>query len=74
MGTKAQRQNQHLRRLMNKITRFKKKGKDVSRMEKELAYCIGDKKRPVHATGQQADPRFKSKVYYTSPTLPADDE
>ena len=74
MGTKAQRQNQHLRRLMNKITRLKKKGKDVSRMEKELAYCAGDKKRPVHATGQQADPRFKKRVYYTPPVLTENDE
>ena len=73
MGSKAQRQNQHVRRLMNKIARFKKNGKDVSRMEKELAYCTGGKDRPPYATGQSADPRMKKKVYYTPPSRDNDE-
>ena len=68
MGSKAQRHNQHVRKLMNKIARFKKNGKDTSGMEKELAYCTGDKDRPPHATGQAADPRMKKRVYYAPPS------
>ena len=74
MGSKAQRQNQHVRRLLNKIARFKKKGKETSHMEKELAYCVGDKDRPSHATGQAADPRMKKKVYYAPPPSRDDEE
>ena len=58
-GTKAQRQNQHMRRLMMKINRHKARGWNVSGLEKELAFCTGDKERPSFATGREADPRLK---------------
>ena len=59
MGTKAQRQNQHVRRLMMKFERFKKNGKNTSGIEKELAYATGEKGRPEFKTGRAADPRLK---------------
>ena len=58
MGSKAQRQNQHVRRLEAKIKRFKKQGKKTEGMEKELGFCLGDE-RPAFKTGREADPRFK---------------
>ena len=59
-GSKAQRQNQHMRRLMMKIERHKKRGWNVSGMEKELAYCTGDTERPSFNTGRVADLRFRN--------------
>ena len=41
MGSKLQRQNQHIRRLTSKIKRHKKRGWSTERMEKELSYCTG---------------------------------
>ena len=61
MGSKAQRQNKHLRRLMSKIKRFEAKGKNVDGLKRELAYCMDDEKRPEHKTGKDADPRFKKR-------------
>ncbi len=58
MGSKSQRQNQYVRRLEAKIKRFKKHGKNTEGLEKELGYCMGDK-RPDFKTGREADPRFK---------------
>ena len=58
-GSKAQRQNQHMRRLMSKIKRHGSRGLDTSKMEKELAYCIGDTERPAFKTGRESDPRLK---------------
>jgi hypothetical protein len=58
MGSKTQRQNQHVRRLEAKIKRHKSKGRDTSKMEKELGYCTGDS-RPEFKTGRDADPRLK---------------
>ena len=58
MGSKAQRQNQHVRRLSNKIKRHKAKGWDPTKMEKELGYCMGET-RPEFKTGKDADSRFK---------------
>ena len=59
MGSKAQRQNQHLRRLMSKIRRFEKAGKNVDGLQKELAFCMGETERPEFKTGREADPRLK---------------
>ena len=59
MGTKAQRQNQHVRRLMKKIKKFEAKGKNVEGLKRELAYCLGDEERPAFKTGREADPRLK---------------
>lgn len=59
MGTKAQRQNQHARRLMSKIRRFEKKGRNTAGLQKELAYCMGETNRPEFKTGRDADPRLK---------------
>jgi hypothetical protein len=59
MGSKSQRQNQHLRRLMKKIERFKKKGIPTAGLEKELGYCSGDVPRPAFKTGSIADARNK---------------
>ena len=58
-GSKPQRQNQHMRKLMSKIKRHSARGLDVSKMEKELAYCVGDSERPEFKTGRDADPRLK---------------
>ena len=59
MGSKAQRQNQHMRKLMAKIKKFEKKGKNTDGLQKELEFCIGDKPRPEFKTGREADPRLK---------------
>ena len=66
MGSKAQRQNQHARRLMKKIEKFKKKNLKTEALEKELAYTLGDKERPSFATGQNVDPRHKKRYYASS--------
>ena len=58
MGSKSQRQNQHVRRLEAKIKRFKKHGNNTEGLEKELGYCMGDE-RPAFKPGREADPRFK---------------
>lgn len=58
MGTKAQRQNQHTKRLESKIRRFKKKGKSTEGLEKELGYMMGED-RPEFKTGRDTDPRLK---------------
>ena len=60
MGSKAQRQNQHVKRLESKIRRWKKKGKNTEGLEKELGYCTGDD-RPEFKTGRDTDPRLKKK-------------
>ncbi len=59
MGSKAQRQNQHVRRLMMKIKKFEAKDKDVTGLQRELAYCMGEEDRPKFKTGRDADPRLK---------------
>jgi len=59
-GSKAQRQNQHVRRLMMKIARHKKRGWQVAGLEKELAYAAGDKDRPDFQTGRVADLRYRN--------------
>ena len=59
-GSKAQRQNQHVRRLMMKIERHKKRGWNVAGMEKELSYSVGDAQRPLFNTGRIADLRFRN--------------
>ncbi len=53
MGSKAQRQNQHIKRLERKIKKFKAKGKSTTGLEKELGYCMGDE-RPAFRTGSDA--------------------
>ena len=58
MGSKAQRQNRHMKRLEKKIRQWKKKVKKTDGLEKELNYCLGED-RPIHKTGREADPRFK---------------
>ena len=59
MGTKAQRQNQHVRRLMMKIARFEKKGWSTKGLRRELGYCTGEFPRPPHKTGSEAAPSKK---------------
>lgn len=59
MGTKAERQNQHMRRIMAKIRKFEKKGKNTDGLQKELSYCTGKVPRPEFKTGCKADPRLK---------------
>ena len=54
MGSKAQRQSQYIDRLMKKIEKFKKKGRKIEGLEKELAYCTGDADRPTFKTGAEA--------------------
>jgi len=55
MGSKLQRQNQHIKRLESKIRRWKKKDKNTEGLEKELGYCMGED-RPVFRTGSAANP------------------
>jgi len=62
MGSKNERQNQHLVKLNAKIRRFTTKGLSVAGLQKELAYCEGDKARPACRTGRSADHRFKPKA------------
>ncbi len=57
-GSKAQRQNKHVRRLNMKIKKFKAAGKNTEGLEKELGYMMGDD-RPTFKTGRDADPRLK---------------
>ena len=64
MGTKAQRQNQHVKRLMSKIRRFEKSGKNVTGLQKELSYCMGESDRPTFKTGRDADQRLKKTYSY----------
>ena len=59
-GSKAQRQNQHVRRLMMKIERHKKRKWNVGGLEKELAFCLGEKKRPEIKTGRVSDLRYRN--------------
>jgi hypothetical protein len=58
MGSKAQRQNKHVKRLEKKIRQWKKKGKKTDGLEKELNYCLGED-RLTHKTGREADSRIK---------------
>jgi len=60
MGSKVQRQNRHVKRLDSKIRRWKKKSKNTDGLEKELGYCMGEK-RPEFATGKNSDPRMKKR-------------
>ena len=63
MGSKAQRQNQHLRHLMMKKNRHDKRGWNTDGIAREIAYVSGEKERPAHSTGRVADERMKR---YTS--------
>jgi hypothetical protein len=58
MGSKAQRQNQHIKRLEKKIRKFEAKGWSISGLEKELGYMLGED-RPAYKTGRDADARLK---------------
>tara|TARA_Y100000310_G_scaffold9417_1_gene9857 strand:+ start:35377 stop:35580 length:204 start_codon:yes stop_codon:yes gene_type:complete len=60
-GSKAQRQNQHMKKLMLKIKKFEKQGKSVDKLKKELSFAVGEKDRPAFKTGKEADPKFKYK-------------
>ena len=60
-GSKAQRQNQHQRRLKSKIKKFEARGKNTEGLKRELAFCTGENTRPEFKTGQMADPRLKKK-------------
>ena len=55
MGSKAQRQNQHVRRLNIKIRKFEKRGWSTAGLEKELGFMLGEP-RPAHKTGKDARP------------------
>jgi hypothetical protein len=59
-GSKSQRQNQHMRKLMMKIDKFKKRELNVDGLEKELSYCVGETERPSFKTGRAADLRFRN--------------
>ena len=63
MGSKAQRQNQYLRRLTMKKNRHEKRGWNTDGLAREIAYLSGDKERPSYKTGRVADGRMKR---YTS--------
>jgi len=65
MGSKAQRQNQHLRKLMSKIRKFEKADKNTAGLQKELSFCMGETDRTAFKTGREADPRLKKKYDYS---------
>ena len=58
MGSKSQRQNQHVKRLERKVRQYEKKGKCTKGLTKELGYAMGET-RPEFKTGREADPRLK---------------
>ncbi len=60
-GSKAQRQNQHMKRLVAKIKRFERRGKSAEGLKKELAFILGDAERAEFKTGRDADPRFRKR-------------
>ena len=59
MGSKKQRQNQHVKRIERKIRQYKAKDKSVEKLEKELSFATGSATRPEHKTGREADARTK---------------
>jgi hypothetical protein len=58
MGSKSQRQNQHIKRLESKIKKFEKKNRSTEGLEKELGYMLGEP-RPAFKTGRDCDLRYK---------------
>ena len=62
MGSKVQRQNQHVKRIERKIRQYKAKSLNTEKLEKELAYATGKDNRPEFRTGREADPRIKKKL------------
>jgi len=58
MGNKAQRQNQHVRRINSKIRKFEKRGWSTAGLEKELGFMLGED-RPSFKTGRYARPADK---------------
>ena len=58
MGSKTQRQNQYVKKLERKIKKFKLRGWNITGLEKELEYCMGET-RPEFRTGMKADQRLK---------------
>ena len=61
MGTKLQRQNQHVRRLKSKIRKFESKGWNTDGLKRELSYATGENDRPSFTTGALADARNKRR-------------
>ncbi len=61
MGSKAQRKNQHIKKLKSKIKRHKARGWKVDGLVKELGYTMGEIDRPEFATGTAADARNKKR-------------
>lgn len=62
MGSKVQRQNQYLRRLMMKRARHERRGLKTDGLDRQIAFMTGDKERPKMKTGREADPRFKRRT------------
>jgi hypothetical protein len=62
MGSKVQRQNQHVKRIERKIRQYKAKSLSTENLEKELGFASGNADRPEFRTGREADPRIKKKI------------
>ena len=58
MGSKTQRQNQHVKCLEKKMRKRQKAGRCTKGLTKELGYMMGEE-RPAHKTGRDADHRLK---------------
>jgi|TARA_Y100000310_G_scaffold229121_1_gene231464 hypothetical protein len=58
MGSKSERQNQHVKRIEKKIRQFKKVGKSVFGLEKELGFMSGED-RPAFKSGREVNPKYK---------------
>ena len=59
MGSKLQRQNQHIKRIERKIRQYTAKGLNTDKLNKELGYAKDSSTRPEHKTGREADARTK---------------
>jgi len=74
MGSKAQRLNQHVAKIMRKIKKFERKGWKTAGLKKELSYCMGETPRPAFKTGATVDPRKNKGLRFMQSSNKKDDK
>ena len=74
MGSKAQRLNQHVAKIMRKIKKFERKGWKTGGLKKELSYCMGETPRPAFKTGATVDPRKNKGLRFRESSKKKDDK
>ena len=74
MGSKAQRLNQHVAKIMRKIKKFERKGWKTAGLKKELSYCMGETPRPAFKTGATVDPRKNKGLRFRESSKKKDDK